>query len=93
MKAVRLLAVTLALPLLTTGCLRDESFPELLMGSASMESAALVATSPEALVSMMPTAAGTAELPAWKTLSYSEDLGDAYAERSFALIETHVMDN
>ena len=86
MKATTLVAATLLIPMLVSGCLRDESFPELGMMFSAPEAVASssTSTSPESLIASAPTAAGLESTPVWKTLSYSENLADAYDERVVA---------
>ena len=84
MKTTTLVAAAFVVPLLVSGCLRDESFPELSMMPPAAETVISANSSPESLVESAPTAAGADATPVWKTLSYSENLGDAYAERVVA---------
>lgn len=91
MKNASLVVVVVAL--LLGGCLREEALPDLVMVDSLADQPAALKFDPEELLAKMPTAAGTVGEPLWKSLSYSEDLGAAYAERSFALIENDVLEN
>ena len=84
MKRRILVAAMLLIPMLVSGCLRDESFPELGMMSSGPEAVASSSITPESLITSAPTAAGLESTPVWKTLSYSENLADAYDERVVA---------
>ena len=81
MKSSSFVAIFLALPLLLLGCNREEITNEQLMSSFSAEPSLLAADSLDRLVETNPTAAGKEAIPVWQMLSYSEKLGDAYAER------------
>ena len=85
MKSFSLVAVTLAFPLFLTGCNEDEILGEQLMAPVSVEQTLQVAESFNQIVENNPTAAGLETIPVWKTLSYSESLADAYAERIVSL--------
>ena len=80
MKTPIVLVVTLALPLLVGACNRDEDMGMSLsaLSSTQQEVATL---SPDQMIEKAPTAAGME--PAWMTMSYSESLRSAYAERIF----------
>ena len=83
MKSLSLAAVTLSASVFLVGCHGDEMIGEQLMSLAESEQAiaSQAYDSLDKLVEANPTAAGNEPVPLWKTLSYSESLADAYAER------------
>ena len=85
MKPSPLLATTLILSLSVAGCYQDEVIPELAMMPAPFEQKAELPASLDRMLELSPSAAGLETIPTWKTLSYSEDIGDAFAERIAAL--------
>ena len=76
------LATVIVVPLLLSACDRDEDFP--VISGLEQESQMLAAGNFDQLIERLPTAAGNAVAIPYSTLSYSESLSEAIAERSFA---------
>lgn len=82
MKSKGLLMAVVVIPLLFSGCNRDDLIAKLVSPSAMQEQDDVAVMSVEQFIQIYPTAAGTDSMLSWRDLSYSEDLRDAYAERS-----------
>ena len=78
MKTRTMIAVILTIPLLMGGCSREDSVGVIL--SSAVYEQEMATLTPDQMLELAPTAAGVA--PAWSSLSYSERLRDAIAERS-----------
>ena len=91
MKSYPLVAAVFALSLLLVGCHEEDILGEQLLSipqSRSLEAAAMNELLMKQAVDESATETSALEaLPVWKTLSYAEDLSDAYAERLAAISE------